>query len=232
MKEINSAGLFECVGCIDEELLAEACSATDAVSLQKTRENTIKKHRKFHRVRFIATIAACFVLLAAIIPISLYLKNKGNVIQEGHANPISVGETYVFKNSESRYFGTKIFYKSCKNYKITIFLEKADNKEIFWHLEGDYIKDVWEDENGKPDYDLIQYYATTDESYVGQGLLVEDGIVFTVNGEVGVDFPKVAGEYEIIIDYSKLAELCNDLDLYLISSYNAFYIGEEKVYQE
>lgn len=175
-------------------------------------------------------VAACLTLIICLLPLALHLINKGNTphTEEAGANPLEVGNWYVNSNEDSRYFCTNIYYKSCKDNKITILLEKADSEIIYWHLSGSYIKDTWLDENGKPDYDLTQYYASTDSNYKDYGIRVEDAFTFIVNGEQADAFPTQAGVYEITIDFTKLAEKCTVLDYYLVSSYEAFYLGEQK----
>ena len=179
-------------------------------------------------------IAASFALVICVIPMLNRLLNPDTHSGGGYvgSNPLEVGIRYVNTDEESAYFGTKIYYKSCGDTSITILLEKADEKEIHWHLKGNDIRNSWLDENGKPDYDLTAYYASTDSEYVDlRGIRVENAFVFVVNGEVTDSFPKQAGVYEITIDFSKLAGLCTELDSYLISSYEAFYISEQKSVQ-
>lgn len=179
-----------------------------------------------------ASLAACLALIVCMFPIINYLVdiNKGGVEGESaNANPLEVGVWYVNNKEDSPYFCTNIFYKSCEKNKITILLEKADDRPIYWYLKGTNIKDSWLDKNGKPDYDLTHYYASTDSGYEEKNKIrVENAFTFIVNGEQTDTFPTKAGIYEITIDFSKLADICTELDPYLVSSYEAFYIVEEK----
>ena len=181
-----------------------------------------------------ASLAACFCLIitATLLLIPQFTRpgsGNNNVGEESaNANPLSVGYWYTNNKEESVYFRTRMFYKACEDNTVTILLEKADNQPIYWHLKGMNIKDSWLDENGKPDYDATSYYASTDSQYEEYGIRVENAFKFIVNGEEASEFPTQAGLYEITIDFSKLAEKCTDLDYYLVSSYEAFYIGETK----
>lgn len=197
-----------------------------------------KVEEKTHRsktpwVKWVS-IAACFALIVCMFPIINYFvdMNKGGSGVGGesaNANPLEVGAWYVDNKEDSPYFCTNIFYKSCENNKITILLEKADDKPIYWYLDGSYVKDSWTDKNGKPAYDLEQYYASTDSNYeMTNKTRVENAFKFIVNGEETSEFPTQAGLYEITIDFSKLADMCTELNPYLVSSYEAFYIVEEK----
>lgn len=174
------------------------------------------------------SIAASFALIICLFPVVKYLINDDEGGGHANANPLNVGAWYVNNKEDSVYFCTNIFYKSCEDNKVTILLEKADDQIIHWHIKGKNIKDSWLDENGKPDYDATSYYASTDSKYEEYGTRVENAITFIVNGNETNEFPTQPGLYEITIDFSKLAEICTELDYYLISSYEAFYIGEQK----
>ena len=209
-------------GNIDPKMIE---AAAPAEKVQKKKKNTWVKW---------VSIAACFCLIvtATVLLIPHIIRpgsGNNNVGQESaNANPLSVGYWYTNNKEESVYFRTRVFYKSCEDNTVTILLEKADNQPIYWHLKGMNIKDSWLDENGKPDYDATSYYASTDSKYEEYGTRVENAITFTVNGNETNEFPTQPGLYEITIDFSKLAEMCTELDYYLISSYEAFYIGEQK----
>lgn len=209
-------------GNIDPKMIE---AAAPAEKVQKKKKNTWVKW---------VSIAACFCLIvtATVLLIPHIIRpgsGNNNVGQESaNANPLSVGYWYANNKEESVYFRTRVFYKSCEDNTVTILLEKADNQPIYWHLKGMNIKDSWLDENGKPDYDATSYYASTDSKYEEYGTRVENAITFTVNGNETNKFPTQPGLYEITIDFSKLAEMCTELDYYLISSYEAFYIGEQK----
>ena len=167
--------------------------------------------------------------IICMLPVVNYLiNNDEGGGDHANANPLNVGVWYVNNKEDSVYFCTNIFYKSCEDNKVTILLEKADDRMIHWHLKGNNTKDSWLDENGKPDYDATFYYASTDSKYEEYGTRVENTITFIVNGKETNEFPTQPGLYEITIDFSKLAEMCTELDYYLISSYEAFYIGEQK----
>ena len=192
-----------------------------------------KPHRSKNAWMKWVSIAACFALIVCMFPIVNYFvdTNKGGSgvgEESANANPLEVGAWYVNSKEDSPYFCTNIFYKSCEKNKITILLEKADDRPIYWHLKGMNIKDSWLDENGKPDYDATSYYASTNSQYEEYGIRVENAFKFIVNGEETSEFPTQAGLYEITIDFSKLADMCTELDPYLVSSYEAFYIVEEK----
>ena len=115
-----------------------------------------KVEEKTHRsktpwVKWVS-IAACFALIVCMFPIINYFvdMNKGGSGVGGesaNANPLEVGAWYVDNKEDSPYFCTNIFYKSCENNKITILLEKADDKPIYWYLDGSYVKDSWTDKN-------------------------------------------------------------------------------------
>ncbi len=116
--------------------------------------------------------------------------------------PMSLGETRTLAS------GTEIFYRAKTDHSVTISLQKKDDAPVYLRLAG---------RNG-----LNAYYASNDPRYAGEGVCVEDGLTFTVNGRAG-EFPSAAGEYEIVIDYSPMRALCTSLgELY--TSLCAFFL--------
>ena len=213
------------------EKISEAVGNISTRHIQEAANFQAQEKTNFRKKSWVkwVSIAASFALIICMFPLVNYLidiNNRGG--GSANANPVEVGAWYVNNKEDSPYFCTNIYYKSCEGNKITILLEKADNETINWHLKGMNIKDSWLDENGKPDYDATTYYASTDSNYEVYGTRVEDAFVFIVNGEQADTFPTQAGVYEITIDFSKLADMCTELDPYFISTYDAFYIGEEK----
>ncbi len=212
------------------ESISEAVSNISARHIEEAADlhvETKMSSRKKTWIKWVS-IAASFALIICLFPVVKHLVNDDEGGGQANANPLNVGAWYVNSNEDSVYFCTNIFYKSCEDNKVTILLEKADDQIIHWHIKGKNIKDSWLDENGKPDYDATSYYASTDSKYEEYGTRVENAITFTVNGNETNEFPTQPGLYEITIDFSKLAEMCTELDYYLISSYEAFYIGEQK----
>lgn len=212
------------------ESISEAVSNISARHIEEAADlhvETKMSSRKKTWIKWVS-IAASFALIICLFPVVKHLVNDDEGGGQANANPLNVGAWYVNSKEDSVYFCTNIFYKSCEDNKVTILLEKADDQIIHWHIKGKNIKDSWLDENGKPDYDATSYYASTDSKYEEYGTRVENAITFTVNGNETNEFPTQPGLYEITIDFSKLAEMCTELDYYLISSYEAFYIGEQK----
>ena len=212
------------------ESISEAVSNISARHIEEAVDFPVKAKMSSRKKTWIkwVSIAASFALIICLFPVVKYLVNDDEGGGQANANPLNVGAWYVNSKEDSVYFCTNIFYKSCGDNKVTILLEKADDQIIHWHIKGMNIKDSWLDENGKPDYDATSYYASTDSKYEEYGTRVENAITFIVNGNETNEFPTQPGLYEITIDFSKLAEMCTELDYYLLSSYEAFYIGEQK----
>ena len=173
-------------------------------------------------MRWSAVACAC---LAIIVAVSVGWLWRGD--EPGVEPPDHHPDAYVYAVGENCVsgYGT-ILYKAYEDGKITLIFDKTDEREVYWFLSGNDIKDEWLDEYGKPGYDLDHYYATNKPDYSERGTRVTDGLVFIVNGEKTTVFPTAPGHYEIVIDYTKLFNLCNEMDPYIHGSIGAFYIGK------
>lgn len=181
-----------------------------------------RRPRRPRIIRWSAVACAC---LAVIIAVSVGWLWRGD--EPGVEPPDLHPNAYVYCVGETcvNSYGT-IFYKAYEDGKITLIFDKTDDREVYWFLSGNDIKDEWLDGNGKPAYYLIHYYASNDPDYSERGTRVTDGLVFIVNGEKTTVFPTAPGHYEIVIDYTKLFNLCNEMDPYIHGSIGAFYIGK------
>lgn len=179
----------------------------------------------------IASIATAAALIIAIVPTALVLSKPSapttgdtppGIVDPGQdppggnedpptpgasedppqaAAPMSLGET------RETAAGT-VAYLANTSHSVTIRLHKTGESAVWFRLAGS---------NGSS-----MYYAATDPSYAGMGTRV-DAFTFTVNGVRG-GLPTAAGDYEIVIDYAPLANLCSSLgELY--STLGAFFLA-------
>ena len=187
--------------------------------------------RKPSRPRVIRWSAVACACLAVIIAVSVGWLWRGN---EPGVEPPDVdppdrqpGEAYIYAVGETcvSSYGT-ISYQAYEDGKVTLIFHKTDEREVFLFLSGNDIKNEWLDENGKPAYDLDHYYISNKPDYSERGTRIADGLTFIVNGEETNVFPTAPGRYEIVIDYTKLLALCDEMDPYIHGTIGAFYVGE------
>lgn len=104
------------------------------------------------------------------------------------SSPLELDETRVTKA------GT-VTYLARTAHSVTIRLQKTDDAPVYFTLEGSA--------------DGQNYYASTDPDPQKTGIRI-DALSFTVNGSAG-EIPQAAGDYEIVVDFTPLSDLCDTL---------------------
>ena len=211
-----------------EPLISEAMGNIDAAYIEQAADYipVVRKTQK-RRVVWSAVACACLAVIIAVGAGWLWLGDEPGVEPPVDERPDDRPGAYIYAVGETcvSSYGT-ILYQAYEDGKITLMFDKTDDREVYWFLSGNDIKNEWLDEHGKPAYDLDHYFASNMPDYSERGTRVTDGLVFIVNGEKTTVFPTAPGHYEVVIDYTKLFDLCTEMDPYIHGSIGAFYIGE------
>ncbi len=174
-------------------------------------------------------LAACLALILCALPLFLHqAKNGAPEDSDPDIYDVPPGEGAMVAGVGQEYetaYGV-VCYLAYEPGRVTIQLDKTDERIIHWRLSGDDIHSTWTDENGKPAYDMDSYYFSTDPVYRESGTRVEGGIAFVVDGVATDAFPTLPGKYHIVIDYTRLLERCTEMDVWIISDMGAFSIGK------
>ena len=198
---------------MNERTLFEAITNLDPKFIDEAAELRAPTARRFPRPA-IAGIAAA-ALAIAIVPTALLLSMPASPPIEAETPPASVpGEdgppigdgdhetggppqiSSPLEPGETRVTGVgMITYLAKTDHSVTIRLQMTEDMPVYFLLEGSA--------GGQ------NYYASTYPEPEKTGIRI-DAFSFTVNGSEG-ELPQMAGDYEIVVDFTPLCELCDAL---------------------
>lgn len=200
--------LMEAIDCIDDSFLEKYFTMK--------KEQSIAKAKRKRVVKWSLSLAACLsIFLVTIIIIELIQMHNTSNIQYGYTQEYRL----YYKGDKSIGKNGVIEFVDFDDNSITIQFEKTTSDYVYATLCG---YSVDKSSNTRKVYLGMTFY----EAQVTGVKVVNDGIKLFVDDKLASSFPKEAGQYTIRIEYSKLKESCEQMDVGIyISGFDYFVIN-------
>ena len=131
-----------------EPLISEAMGNIDAAYIEQAADYipVVRKTQK-RRVVWSAVACACLAVIIAVGAGWLWRGDEPGVEPPDDERPDDRPGAYVYAVGETfmSSYGT-ILYQAYEDGKITLIFDKTDEREVYWFLSGNDIKDEWLDE--------------------------------------------------------------------------------------